>query len=257
MNHASRTWEGRLRTEMQAKGIDVTQGMELQLVLLEELNLSAGEREALEEDRCLGRALVCSGFSVVENTTRVPIIVMEEGIGPAHQLSHRQRSYQAVENGEVFGPRPVDLGRREAARDEESSIPDPGERKRPPAREPRGPERLAATPPKARNNGPPAPADPSGVPPPGEVPHRQAQIEGGGLKAQPACRGWRGPRRGVPSQTPAFIGVSETAFRAFGSTPLQGAASGPLESGVDWYIRRAWGVPVLPPAAPRDRGSDW
>ncbi len=60
--------------------------------------------------------------------------------------------------------------------------------------------------------------------------------------------------QGRPSQTPAFVGVSETAFRAFGSTPLQGAASVPsnpasigIYGGLAWPARPSYTVRVRPP----------
>ena len=69
-------------------------------------------------------------------------------------------------------------------------------------------------------NGPQPLQTPRG-PAAGALPHGQAQIEGAAMKAQPLVDVGVAPQV-RPSQAPAFIGVSETAFRVLGPTPLQG-----------------------------------
>ena len=64
-----------LKTALQAKGINTLDGMKLQLVLLDSLELSPEVIRSFRADNCLSRDLSQMGFAIVESQTRLPIMV--------------------------------------------------------------------------------------------------------------------------------------------------------------------------------------
>ena len=69
-----------LRSQLEAKGIEMAGDMEFQLVSLESLSPSPELIDALKDDRCLGRDLCHMGFAIVEATTQKPIVVSIENL---------------------------------------------------------------------------------------------------------------------------------------------------------------------------------
>ena len=67
-----------LRSELEAKGVKVSDLMEFKLVPLDNLNPSAELIDSLREDQCLSKDLSQMGFAIVEATTRLPVVVSIE-----------------------------------------------------------------------------------------------------------------------------------------------------------------------------------
>ena len=68
-----------LRSALEEKGMMKAGEMEFELVLLDDLHLADELIGSLTEEQCLSENLCQMGFTVVERTTRLPIVVSIEG----------------------------------------------------------------------------------------------------------------------------------------------------------------------------------
>ena len=64
-----------LRSALEDKGMEKAAGLEFELVLLDAVNPTDELMDLLRDDQCLSRDLCQLGFTVVERTTRFPIVV--------------------------------------------------------------------------------------------------------------------------------------------------------------------------------------
>ncbi len=67
-----------LRARLEAMGVEIAEGMEFELVLLDSLNPPAEVVSSLQRERCLSKDLCRMGFAVVEAAARFPIAVLLE-----------------------------------------------------------------------------------------------------------------------------------------------------------------------------------
>ena len=58
-----------LRSKLESIGVDTTEGMQFELVLLDDLNLSNAVKARLNADNCFSKNLSSMGFAIVERTT--------------------------------------------------------------------------------------------------------------------------------------------------------------------------------------------
>ena len=65
-----------LKTSLEARGSKTTGEFEFRLVLTDSLELTVEQIESLRDDHCLSRDLFQMGFAIVDEKTRLPIVVL-------------------------------------------------------------------------------------------------------------------------------------------------------------------------------------
>ncbi len=68
-----------LSSKLEHHGVDVSQGIELELVGLDGLNLSEERKEALIQENCVNRTLALYGLTIVERSKLINITIHEKG----------------------------------------------------------------------------------------------------------------------------------------------------------------------------------
>ena len=71
-------WVDQLSSKLEHHGVDVSRGIELELVGMDDLNLSEKKKEELMQENCVNRTLAFYGLTIAERSKRIHITVHEK-----------------------------------------------------------------------------------------------------------------------------------------------------------------------------------
>ena len=64
-----------LKSRLESMGVEITAGINFELVQLDSINISAEAAKSLSAEECLSKDLFQMGFAIVEATTRYPVVI--------------------------------------------------------------------------------------------------------------------------------------------------------------------------------------